>query len=183
MTSKDGTRDPLTAATITVAWVIILNKPFYPLSIWWLVGNGVEASLISVASMLFFLAIPLIARRSALAARVALPLIGTIDTIFETKLFGTGAGTELFFAACIMLVALSFRANEKLWQIGMTGVVFAGFLFTRYLIGDALHIWSAPDLAKLFNLNAFAVACLTAFIALRYAGLDRGDHSSGARPS
>lgn len=183
MTSKDRTHDPLTAATLTVAWVIILNKPFYPLSIWWLVGNGVEASLISVASMLFFLAIPLIARRSALAARVALPLIGTVDTIFETKLFGTAAGTELFFAACIMLVALSFRPRERYWQIGMTGVVFAGFLFTRYLIGDALHIWSATDLAKLFNLNAFAVACLTAFIALRYAGISRADHSSGTRPS
>lgn len=183
MTSKDSTHDPLTAATLTVAWVIILNKPFYPLSIWWLVGNGVEASLISVASMLFFLAIPVLARRSSLAARISLPLIGTIDTIFETKLFGTAAGTELFFAACIMLVALSFRAGEKLWQIGMTGFVFAAFLFTRYLIGDALYIWSAPDLAKLFNLNAFAVACLTAFIALRYAGISRADHSSGTRPS
>ncbi len=183
MATEDGTRDPLTAATITVAWVIIINKPFYPLTIWWLVGNGVEASLISVVSALFFLVIPFIARRSALAARIALPLIGTIDTVFETKLFGTGSGTELFFAACIMLVAVSFRTGERLWQIGMTGVVFAGFLLTRYMIGDALHIWDATDLAKLLNLNAFAVACLTAFIALRYAGLDRGDHSSGTRPS
>lgn len=183
MANKDGLRDPLTAATVTVAWVIIANKPFYPLSIWWLVGNGVEASSISVISMLFFLAIPFIAKRSSLGARVALPLIGTVDTVFETKLFGTGAGTEMFFAACIMLVALSFRAGERLWQIGMTGVVFAGFLITRYLMGDALHIWSAPDLQKLLNLNAFAVACLTAFIALRYAGLDRQDHSSGTSPS
>lgn len=181
--TEDGKRDPLTAATLTVAWVIILNKPFYPLTIWWLVGTGVQASLVSVISMVFFLAIPLLARRSTLAARVALPLIGTTDTIFETKLFGTGSGTELFFAACIMLVALSFRQRERLWQVGMTGVVFAGFLWTRYMIGDAWHIWSEPDLAKLFNLNAFAVACLTAFIALRYDGLNREDHSSGTRPS
>lgn len=176
-------RDPLTAATMTVAWVIIANKPFYPLTIWWLVGNGVWAASISVISVLFFLAIPLIARRSSLGARVALPLIGTVDTVFETKLFGTGSGTELFFAACIMLVALSFRAGERLWQIGMTGFVFAGFLITRYLMGDALHLWSADDLTRLLNINAFAVACLTAFIALRYSGLDRQDHSSGTRPS
>ncbi|WP_320198370.1 hypothetical protein RMR16_010015 [Agrobacterium sp. rho-13.3] len=184
MAVEGRTHDPLTAATITVAWVIILNKPFYPLTIWWLVGNGVEAALISVASAFFFLAIPFLARRSSLAARIALPLIGTIDTIFETKLFGTGSGTELFFAACIMLVALSFRTSEKLWQIGMTGVVFAAFLLTRYAVGDALHIWTEPDLAKLFNLNAFAVACLTAFIALRYAGISRANHSSsGTSPS
>lgn len=176
-------QDALTAATVTVAWVIIANKPFYPPTIWWVVGNGVEAAWISVLSMPCFLAIPFIARRSALAARIALPLVGTVDTVFETKLFGTGSGTELFFAACMMLVALSFRASEKLWQIGLTGVVFAGFLTTRYLIGDALHIWSAEDLGKLFNLNAFAVACLTAFIALRYSGLRGADHSSGTSPS
>jgi len=185
MTGKgeSATQDALTAATVTVAWVIVANKPFYPPTIWWIIGNGVEAAWLSVLSMPFFLAIPFIARRSALAARIALPVIGTIDTVFETKLFGTGSGTELFFAACIMLVALSFRAGEKLWQIGLTGFVFAGFLTTRYLIGDALHVWSAEDLSKLLNLNAFAVACLTAFIALRYSGIRGADHSSGTSPS
>jgi len=185
MTGKgeSATQDALTAATVTVAWVIVANKPFYPPTIWWIIGNGVEAAWLSVLSMPFFFAIPFIARRSALAARIALPVIGTIDTVFETKLFGTGSGTELFFAACIMLVALSFRAGEKLWQIGLTGFVFVGFLTTRYLIGDALHVWSAEDLSKLLNLNAFAVACLTAFIALRYSGIRGADHSSGTSPS
>ena len=180
---QDGKHDPLTAATVTIAWVIILNKPFYPATIWWLLGDGFQASMISVISMLFFFAIPFLARRSPLAARIALPLIGTVDTVFETKLFGVASGTELFFAACVMLVAVSFRQSERLWQVGMTGVVFAGFLYTRYLLGDAWQMWSAPDLAKLLNLNAFAVACLTAFIALRYAGLQREGHSSGTRPS
>lgn len=181
--AQKGELDALTAASVTVAWVIVANKPFYPPTIWWLVGNGVEAAWWSVLSMPFFLAIPFIAKKSPLAARIALPVIGTVDTVFETKLFGTASGTELFFAACIMLVALSFRATEKLWQIGLTGFVFAGFLTTRYLAGDALHVWSAQDLAKLFNLNAFAMACLTAFIALRYSGIRGADHSSGTRPS
>ncbi len=183
METKAAAHDPLTAATLTIAWVIIANKPFYPLTIWWFVGSGVAAASISIISMLFFLAIPLIAKRSSLAARISLPLIGTIDTVFETKLFGTASGTELFFCACIMLVAVSFRAHERLWQIGMTGFVFVGFLSTRYLLGDALHLWNSEDLTKLLNINAFAVACLTAFIALRYAGLNRQDHSSGTRPS
>ena len=175
--------DLLTAATVTVAWVIVLNKPFYPLSIWWLVGNGVQASLISVLSMPFFLAIVFLAKRSPLAARIALPVVGTIDTLFETKLFGTGSGTELFFAACIMLAALSFHAHEKLWQWAVACFVFAAFVFSRYAMGDALHIWSSDDLATLFNFNAFAVACLTTFIALRYAGMVRNAQSSETRPS
>lgn len=165
--------DPLTQATVTVAWVIVLNKPFYPLYVWYLLGNGVIASFGTLLSAPFFLAIPLIARRFPLAARIALPLVGTFDTLFETKLFGQGSGTELFFTACIMLVALSFRAEEKWWQRGMTALVFAVFMFSRCFIGAPLYAWAASDLAILFNLNAFAVASLLAFISLRYAGTQR----------
>jgi len=71
-----------------------------------------------------FLTIPFLAARSPLAGRIALPLIGTFDTLFETKLFGSASGTELYFAACMMLVALSFQADEKWWQRGMALVLF-----------------------------------------------------------
>lgn len=165
--------DPLTQATVTVAWVIVLNKPFYPLYVWYLLGNGIVASLGTLLSAPFFLAIPFVARRFPLAARIALPLVGTFDTLFETKLFGQGSGTELFFAACIMLVALSFKAEEKWWQRGMSILVFAVFVFSRGFIGEPLYAWTASDLAILFNLNAFAVASLLAFVSLRYAGTQR----------
>lgn len=162
--------DPLTQASITVAWVILLNKPFYPLYIWYLVGSGVSASLATLIAMPFYLAIPLIARRSPFLARVALPIVGTLDTFFETKLFGHASGTELFFAACIMLVALSFCDRERWWQRGLAVAVFVIFLISRNVIGTPLHIWPDADLAILFNLNALAVASLMTFIALRYAG-------------
>lgn len=165
--------DPLAQATVTVAWVVALNKPFYPVYVWYLVGDGVAASLGSLIAAPLFLAIPFLARRSSLAARVSLPVIGAIDTLFETKLFGTASGTELFFAACIMLVALSFRASEIWWQRSVAVFVFAVFLFSRNWIGMPLHIWDGDDLTMLLNLNAFAVASLTTFIALRYAGAVR----------
>ncbi|WP_348531808.1 hypothetical protein [Rhizobium sp. 16-449-1b] len=99
--------EPITQATVTVAWVIVFNKPFYPVYVWSLVGSGVTASFGTLLSAPLFLAITFLARRSPFAARIALPLIGTFDTLFETKLFGSASGTELYFAACIMLVALS----------------------------------------------------------------------------
>lgn len=68
--------DDLTKATLTVVWVIILNKPF-------------------------FLAIPFLAKKSHLAERLALPLVGTLDTLFETAIFGHASGTEFFFAAAL----------------------------------------------------------------------------------
>ncbi len=165
--------DPLTQATVTVAWVIVLNKPFYPLYVWYLVGNGVTASLGTLISAPLFLAIPLLARRSPFMARIALPVVGTFDTLFETKLFGQASGTELFFAACIMLLALSCRAEEKWWQRGMAVLVFAVFVFSRSHLGPPLHFWTDSDLAILFNLNAFAFASLMTFIALRYSGIPR----------
>lgn len=165
--------DPLTQATVTVAWVIVFNKPFYPVYVWYLIGNGASASLWTLAATPLFVTIPFLAKRSPLAARIALPLIGTLDTLFETKLFGQQSGTELFFAACVMLAAMSFHVKEMWWQRGMAAFVFAVFIASRSLVGAPLHVWSEGDLATLFNLNAFAVASLTTFVALRYAGIRR----------
>ena len=165
--------DPLTAASVAVCWVIAANKPFYPLYVWWFVGSGTLASLATMIALPFFAATAILARRSALAARLALPLIGTADTLFETKLFGAGSGTSLFFAACIMLTALSFRAGEKWWQRAMAVIVFLAYLATRGGLGAPLRQWSTEEMAILFDINAFAVACLMAFIAIRYTGIKR----------
>lgn len=173
MATTPDAPDPLTRSTVTVAWVIFANKPIYPLYVWYLVGNGVTASLGTLAAAPFFLAIPFVARRSGLAARIMLPIVGTLDTLFETKLFGPGSGTQLFFTACIMLAGVSFRPDEKWCQRGVAIIVFASFAFSRFYLGAPLHSWSKDDLAVLLNLNSFALACLLTFIALRFAGQDR----------
>lgn len=173
MTGDQTRPDALTQASVTVAWVILLNKPFYPLYVWWLVGSGVQASLGTLVSIPFFLLVPFLARRSPLWARVALPLAGVVDTLFETKLFGYGSGTELFLAPCMMLVALSFHAVEAWWQGSMAALVFVAFFAAHGRLGEALHIWSATELETLFSINAFAVASLMAFVAIRYAGIRR----------
>ena len=165
--------DPLTSATVTIAWVIFANKPFYPLYVWWLVGNGVPASLGTLLAAPFFLAIPFIARSRPLIARFALPLVGALDTIFETKLFGQGSGTELFLAPCIMLAALAFYPEEKWWQRSLAALLFSAMVLQHNHLGQALHLWSDKDLSTLFNLNTFAVASLMTFVALRYAGIGR----------
>ncbi|MGO4440195.1 hypothetical protein [Rhizobium sp. RAF56] len=165
--------DPLTSATVTTTWVVAANKPFYPIYIWWLVGSGIQASLGTLVALPFLLAIPRLARVSPLAARMALPIVGTLDTIFATKLFGQASGTELFLAPCIMLAALSFTNAEKWFQRGLAVSIFCAFALARNFLGDALQVWTDADLRTLLDLNAFAVACLTTFIAIRYAGISR----------
>lgn len=166
--------DALTAATSTIAWVIAANKPFYPLYVWWLVGDGALAACGTVAGAALFAAIPFLARRHPFAARVALPVIGLIDTVFAEKLFGQGAGTELYLAPCMLLVALSFRAVEKWWQRGLAIAIFLAFVAFHTRIGAPLYVWDTADVATLFTLNAFSVASLMTFITLRYAGVPRG---------
>lgn len=165
--------DELTRASVTVAWVIIANKPFYPIYVWWLVGSGTQASLGTLVSVPFFLLVPFLASRSPLRARAALPLVGTVDTLFETKLFGYVSGTELFLAPCMMLVALSFHAAEAWWQRGMAALVFIAFVVAHGRLGEALHVWNKDELGTLFSINVFAVASLMAFIAIRYGGVRR----------
>lgn len=166
--------DALTQATITVAWVIALNKPFYPLYVWYLAGDGVAASFGTVIAAPFFAALPWLARRNAFAARLGLPLVGLVDTVFAGKLFGQASGTELFLAPCLLLVALSFTAAEKWWQRGMAILCFLAFAVFHGRVGAPLYVWDAVDTQALFTLNAFSVASLMTFIALRYAGIVRG---------
>ncbi|AYD04673.1 hypothetical protein [Neorhizobium sp. NCHU2750] len=174
--------DPLTQATVTIAWVICLNKPSYPVYVWYLAGDGVVASLGSLIAAPFFLAIPFLARRSPLIARISLPVVGSFDTLFETRLFGQGSGTELFFGACIMLAAGSFRTEEKWIQRCVAALVFAILLLSRHTGGAPFHAWSDADLAVLLDLNIFAVACLMALIAIRYAGVSTSaEHSAGEK--
>ncbi len=165
--------DPLTQATVAVALVIVVNKPFYPVYVWYFVGNGVAASLGTLIAAPFFLAIPLLAQSSPLAARIALPLAGTVDT-FLRRNYSARALVQNCFSppACCWFHCRSAK-NEKRWQRGMAVVVFALFILSRRYIGSPLHIWADADLAILFNLNAFAVASLMAFVTLRYAGVSR----------
>lgn len=162
--------DPLTQASVTIAWVIIANKPFYPLYVWWLVGQGVGMSAVTLASVPFFLAIPFIARRSPFLARLALPLVGTLDTVFETVIFGKASATLLFLAPCMALATISFYAAEKWWQRGLACFIFVSFAVSWSVIKDPVFPWNGDQLATLLSINAFAVASLMAFIGLRYAG-------------
>nr|WP_183368472.1 hypothetical protein [Gellertiella hungarica] len=166
--------DALTAASVTVAWVVALNKPFYPLYVWWLTGEGTAASLVAVAAAPFFAAAALMAKTNPLAARLGVPLIGIVDTVLAGVFLGQAGGTELYFAACLMLVALNFHAAEKWLQRGLAVFGFVVFFLFHGRFSAPLHVWDAAGVQSLLTLNAFSVASLMTFIALRYAGVPRG---------
>jgi hypothetical protein len=163
--------DDLTKTTVTVAWVVILNKPFYPIYVWWLIGSGARMSMVTLVSLPFFLAIPFVATRSSLAARIALPLVGTIDTVLDSAVFGKSSATLLFLAPCMALSMVSSRPDEKWWQRGFVCLVFVFFVVSWWQIGPAAFPWGQEQTSTLVTINVFSVATLMVFIGLRYSGI------------
>lgn len=160
-------------AAVSIAWLIALNKPFYPLYVWWL--SGAEAAWNSIATMAtapLYLAVPFVARRRPFAARVLLVCVGLADTLFATKLFGASAGTELFLVPCLLLAYVCFGPQESRWRRGLAVVVLAGFAVLHGRYGAALNGWAPETAARLFDLNAWSAAGLSVFIVWRFAPVD-----------
>ncbi|MCD2173473.1 hypothetical protein [Rhizobium sp. C4] len=167
--SESHALDPLTSAAMSVSTVIALNKPIYPLYVWWLAPDALKASLWTAASLPLWIALPFLARKNPYLARVSLVAVGAIDTAAIGMALGDGTGAWLFLFAALMLAAMSFEAAE-VWTrriaIASVFVVFA-LSYGRFPIGLA-GAFSPESVATLFKLNAFGAAALLAFIGLRY---------------
>lgn len=159
-----------TDAVVSVAWLIVANKPIFPLYVWWFVGTGTATSYLTALSAPAFLAIASLGRRHPLAARVALPLLGAIDTVFATKLFGPASGVELFFVPCLLLAIAGFGPGEGRWTKALVVVLACAFIAAHGHLGASWGPWSGEDAARLFEPVVFAVASLSAFIGWRISG-------------
>lgn len=167
--SEPRTLDPLTSAAMSVSTVIALNKPIYPLYVWWLAPDALKASVWTAVSFPIWIALPFLARKNPYLARVGLVAAGTIDTAGIGMTLGDGTGAWLFLFACLMLAAMSFEAAEvwtKRIAIAAIFVVF-GLAYGRFPVGLA-GAFSPESVSTLFKLNAFGAAALLAFIGLRY---------------
>ena len=160
--------DPATAAANTVALVVGSNGPFYPAYIALIEPSIAQVALWTMLASPLFIAIPWLSRRSGLAARLALPLVGLGNTLWCTALLGGGSGVGLFVLPCLALAALLWRDGPAL--LAMLGLGLA--------VQQAVLRWPWPSLAGLSEaqqealvlLNASSVGTLLAFLALLLAG-------------
>ena len=172
--------DPATAAANLVALVVGWNGPFYPMFVVALADTSVLwLSLLTMLSTPFFLAIPLLSRRSGLAARLALPVVGTVNTIWCMKLLGPATAVGFFLVPCIALAALLARPEERrlMW-------LAAGFPLVALMLPDSAFVPIMPltevQAARLASLNIGSVATLTFMLALLFADLLRRQPAAGA---
>jgi hypothetical protein len=161
--------DPLAAASNLIAIVVAFNQPFFPLSIHWLVGNDHGASLVTLFSTPFFLAVPAITRLSSLAGRAMLPLLGIANTLACAQAVGAASGVELFLCPCAMIAGMSLRREERFVMLGIVGLALAGFMLLHDRAVAASTLFSPAEYANFVSLSAFSVAALIVFAAVRYS--------------
>ena len=167
--------DPLTAASVTVAWTIAGNKPFYPLYVWWLIDrSAATATLWTLASLPIFAALPFLARRTQGGARLGLVLAGIADTIFASLVLGRQSGAIYFLFPCLMLAALGLRRAEMWMSRAAIALSFFFFVALMRFGGSGLHAWTEADARILADLNLYCAITLSAFIALRFSAVSRG---------
>lgn len=163
--------DPATASANLIAVVVALNGPFYPLYVVGAIGaQGLFAFATMAASPLFF-AVPWLSRRTALGGRIAVPLIGTINTVWCTKLFGAAAEVQLFCLPCIVLAALVHRDRETWLCVVLVGLGLLPLLLPSTIYGPAWLPIDPALLGRLVPLNAACVAGLMGLIALQFRKL------------
>ena len=162
--------DPLTATTNLVALCVVGNQPFYPLYVWWAVGDDGWVSFLTFLSTPFFLAVPAVGRRFPIAGRAMLPIVGVANTFLSAKAFGVSSGVELFLCPCAMIAGMSLRASERKTMLAIIGLALIAFALGRRGLGAPLHVFSGEEYSHFLSLNAWSAAGLTAFAALQFSG-------------
>ncbi len=162
--------DPLVQTANRFALLLASNQPFYPLYVWYFVGEGWTWALMTLVSTPFFLAVPFLSRRHPLAGRALLALAGIGNTFLCLALFGQASLVALFLAPCAVLVALLFRAGEQAWTLILLAIGLGGFLALQASLGAPAYPFSQAQFEAFARLNIYSVSALTAMIAWLFAG-------------
>jgi hypothetical protein len=153
--------DPLAEAGNWVALTIGSHLPFWPLYIFWVAGwEALPSSLLTAAMSPFFLAVPMLARRSSLVGRLATPLLGLANTVFVVWILGPDSGTEVFLVPCAALSALIFRRPERLLMLVLTALPLMVWCLLRRHPPTPLHHYDAAVMGDLVALNVWSIAIL-----------------------
>jgi hypothetical protein len=155
-------------AARALAWVIFLNKPFYPLYMLWLAPNAFGPSwLTAMSAPIYAAAIWLMTSRPMLA-RLLIMAAGTADTVIAMKAFGAEAGAEWFFIPIALLVPVMFGPAEESVKKRLVLVLLAVVLASLPGLGEPIATLTSSEASSLFWMNFYAVVCLTLFILWRF---------------
>lgn len=169
----------------TVALVIVSNQPFYPLYLYWAVSPVIFPSFLTFLSTPLFALVPSVMRRNARLGRCLLLCAGIGNTLLCRFAFGSASGVEVFLFPCLMLAALLFRRDERLYAAGFLALSFGAYLLPVDAIAAPLHHYQPQEYVALQRLNFLSAASLTALIgwlfAQRHAGVSPNSETGSDR--
>ena len=164
-----------TAACVSTAWIIVFNKPFYPVYVWALIGRHAAAPrwrhCCSRRSTRRFPSSPEALR----VGRAARPAAGRpLPTrSMRPRCSGADAGTELFLFPCALLAIVGFRAREAVASRVLTVAVYVAFVASARALRSAAPGMGAGRQARASSSSTPSPsASLTAFIGLRFASVE-----------
>jgi hypothetical protein len=163
--------DPRVAASNAIAVMVGANGPLYPVYVWLLVGQHFWPSLLTLLSSPLFCLVPAVARRSSLAGRAMLPVVGITNTLICVKALGEPSEVVLFLLPCIVIPALTMRARERALQLILVSLPSLIYLLGKGHYGAPLYPYTAQQSAALASLNTTSVMGFTGFLGLIFAGV------------
>jgi hypothetical protein len=166
--------DPAAFAVNKIALILAWNGPFYPLYVLLLAGHdALPWCVLTMLATPFFYAVPWVSRRISWGGRIALPLVGAVNTLWCIKLFGVDSGVGLFLYPCLILPALLFHRRERWLMLPLLGLIFLFEFIPPTFYGAPVMALTAQDSARLSGLNEASVAALLCIIAIQFADVFR----------
>jgi len=164
--------DPLVEASNWVALIIGTHLPFWPFYIWWSAGpQALPTALLTVALAPIFCVVPVLSRWNGLLGRVATLVAGVGNTILTIWILGENSRTDLFFAPCVALAAISFRRSERWLMLFFIGLPLAGWYFLNDHPLSPLHVYDEEAVRQIVMLNVTSVVVLIASIGWMQASI------------
>jgi len=163
--------DPVAALANLVAMVIAWNGPLYPVWIMAFIGWDGWPSVFTVFAAPFFFAVPWLMRRSTGLGRFAIPVLGTANCLWSTKLIGAETGVGLFLIPSLLMAGLLYRRRELWLLLPALALPFAAHFLPPSALGPTLFPLDAAEGATLTGLNLASVMALTFLLAWQLSGL------------
>lgn len=150
----------------TIAVLLGLNQPLYPLFVYWIVSDRYEPALFTLMSMPLFLAVPAIAKRHPKQGRLLLCGTGIANTALGVLVLGQASGVEVFFLPCALLAATTFRPSERSDGLLLSGLILGSYVGLTQYEGAQLQLYSIGEYTSLYRLNFTSALTLTIFVGL-----------------
>ena len=163
--------DPRVEACNWIALVVTWNQPFYPLYLYWIVGERLTPVFLTFLSTPFFLAIPALSRRYPVLSRAMLPATGIANTMLSAKAFGQASGVEIFLIPCALIGAAFFRPSERIVGLSLVAISVIAFFMMTGQYGVPLGRFSPEEYQSMVSLNGVSAGTITIFIGILVSGI------------